>query len=181
MGWGGAWPPASLAIGSRGTRLRSGEAGSRAGARVRAWRAPPPPRSPRLPSPRLAARPSAPPPLPAPCRCLSASVHRASSSEGTRGLSSRPSRAVSGQALTSQPEERLGTRAGARRAQPAAPASPSRGASRLAPRLWTCPFLCVCGRSRRLGRSEPRGRRPRSHRGHRFAMEGAGGENEKKK
>lgn len=65
--------------------------------------------------------------MPAPCRSLSASVHRGSSSEGTRGLSSLPSRAVSGQALTSQPEEQLGTRTRARRAQPAAPASPSRG------------------------------------------------------
>lgn len=49
VGWGGAWPPASLAIGSRGTRLCSGEAGPRARASGSAGA-----RTPRLPSPSRA-------------------------------------------------------------------------------------------------------------------------------
>lgn len=148
MGWGGAWPPASFAIGSRGTRLCSGEAGPRARASVGLGGGRAPPWAP-LPSPPLAARPSAPPPLPAPCRCLSASVHRASSSEGTRGPSSLPSWAVAGQALTSEPEERLGARAGAQLAQLAAPASPSRGRGRLAshPASGLAPFSARADRA----------------------------------
>lgn len=90
MGWGGDWLPASLAIGSQGTRLPSGEAGSRerapdsAGGRV-----------PDAPSRPPSAPPSAPPPSPAPCRCLSFSEPRAASSEGTRGSPPPPLRPVS--------------------------------------------------------------------------------------
>lgn len=60
------------------------------------------------------------------------------------------------------------------------PLSPlvSRGGSR----LWTCfSSSPACERRQRLGRSAPGGRWPSRLRGDRFAMEGAGGANDKKK
>lgn len=105
VGWGGDWLPASLAIGSQGTRLPSGEAGSRERApglcgQARLRHSFPPPSAP----------PSAPPPSPAPCRCLSFSEPRTASSEGTRGSPppplwlvswARPGPAARGEALLS--------------------------------------------------------------------------------
>lgn len=169
VGWGGAWPPASLAIGPRGTRLSlrwGGPAGAGA-CRARRGRAPSPPLSSPSPSPRRAARPSAPPPLPAPCRCLSVSVHR---SLLVWGDARTVLAAVAG-SVWPGPDKRArgpsarGARAGApseRSLQLPPPRRPGvgegwRGRLAFAPRLWTCPFLCACGPSQRLGRSEARG------------------------